>query len=226
MMQTIVTLFYVVACVYAVSWPRGKYTLVKPKSGCPSGWVEGWRLQDNEDDKGNINSVSSGHHFYGGFTKNTKTYYCSKIREEKVIDWTKWELLPWPKGTYCILRKGGSCPKGFANGHVYWDDEDDSGSYNSLGGTLPDGAYGRNTLIQYCCRSDGPTNIAIELPTSKPFYLVRKSNTCQQVKGMNVRNEYIRTDDEDDAGNANSWAGSYPSIEGGKNIRMNYCYYA
>ncbi|CAG2254797.1 unnamed protein product [Mytilus edulis] len=226
MMSNILALFYVVACVYAVSWPQGKYTLVKPTSGCPTGWVEGWRLQDNEDDKGNINSVSSGHHFYGEFTKNTKTYYCSKIREEKVIDWTTWTLLPWPKGTYCILRKGGSCPKGFANGHVYWDDEDDSGSYNSLGGTLPDGAYGRNTLIQYCCRSDGPTNIAIELPTSKPFYLVRKSTACQQVKGMNVRNEYIRTDDEDDAGNANSWAGSYPSIEGGKNILMHYCYYA
>ncbi|CAC5400413.1 unnamed protein product [Mytilus coruscus] len=123
-------------------------------------------------------------------------------------------------------RKGGSCPKGFANGHVYSDDEDDSGSYNSLSGTLPDGAYGRNTVIQYCCRSDGPSNIAIELPTSKPFYLVRKSSACQQVKGMTVLNEYIRTDDEDDKGNENSWAGSYPSLEGGRNILIHYCYYA
>ena len=55
-----INLFFIV-----VSWPQGKYTLVKPTSGCPTGWVEGWRLQDNEDDKGNINSVSSGHHFYG-----------------------------------------------------------------------------------------------------------------------------------------------------------------
>lgn len=46
------------------SWPKGKYTLVKPKSGCPSGWVEGWRFQDNEDYR-NDNWITSGHHFYG-----------------------------------------------------------------------------------------------------------------------------------------------------------------
>ncbi|XP_052062824.1 uncharacterized protein LOC127702591 isoform X2 [Mytilus californianus] len=223
MMQNILALFLVVACVNAVPWPQGKYTLVKPKSGCPPGWFEGWRHQDNEDSD-NKNSVSNGHHFYGSFDRNTKTFYCSKTREEKVTDWTTWKLVQWPRGTYCILRKGGSCPKGFANGHVHWDDED-SNNENNFAGTLPDGQYDRNTLIQYCCRSDGPSNTAIELPTSKPFYLVRKSSTCQQVKGMTVRNEYIKTDDED-KDNKNSWAGSYPSISGGRNIQMEYCYYA
>ena len=47
-----------------VEWPFGTYTLVKPKSGCPSGWQEGWRRQDSEDGR-NRNSLSFGHHFYG-----------------------------------------------------------------------------------------------------------------------------------------------------------------
>ncbi|XP_052061861.1 uncharacterized protein LOC127701931 [Mytilus californianus] len=208
-----------------IPWPKGKYTLVKPKSGCPPGWVEGWRSQDNEDDKNNINSISSGHHFYGSFDKNTKAYYCTKIRDEKVTDWTKWKLVLWPNGTYCILRKGGSCPLGFANGYVYWDDEDD-GNSNDIGGTLPDGKYDdANTLIQYCCRSDGQPENAIELPTSMAFYLVGKTNTSQQVKGMTVRKEYIKTDDED-SGVSNRREGSYPYIEETRNTKMLYCYYA
>lgn len=224
MMQFILALFLVVAGGFAESWPKGKYTLVKPKSGCPSGWVEGWRFQDNED-YSNHNWITSGHHFYGSFdTGNTKAYYCTKIREEKVTDWTKWKLVLWPKGTYCILRKGGSCPLGFANGYVHWDDED-SGNRNDLGGTLPDGKYDDgNTEIQYCCRSDGQPEIAMELPTSKPFYLVGKTNTCQQLKGMTVRKEYIKTDDEDR--NENRRVGSYPYVEGTGNTKMLYCYYA
>lgn len=47
-------------------------------------------------------------------TGNTKAYYCTKIRDEKITDWTKWKLVLWPKGTYCILRKGGSCPLGLS----------------------------------------------------------------------------------------------------------------
>ena len=48
----------------SVEWPFGTYTLVKPKSGCPPGWLEGWRKQDNEDIH-NRNSLTYGHHFYG-----------------------------------------------------------------------------------------------------------------------------------------------------------------
>lgn len=50
----------------------------------------------------------------GSFGRNTRTNYCSKIREEKVTDWTTWKIVHWPKGTYCILRKGGKCPKGLS----------------------------------------------------------------------------------------------------------------
>ena len=48
----------------SVQWPFGTYTLVKPKSGCPPGWLEGWRRQDNENSV-NRNCISYGHHFFG-----------------------------------------------------------------------------------------------------------------------------------------------------------------
>lgn len=49
---------------FIVQWPKGTYTLVKPKVGCPPGWKEGWRKQDNED-KNNQNFITPGHHFFG-----------------------------------------------------------------------------------------------------------------------------------------------------------------
>ena len=52
-----------------VEWPFGTYTLVKPNAGCPSGWLEGWRYQDNEDHN-NKNKMSYGHHFYGEYTRH------------------------------------------------------------------------------------------------------------------------------------------------------------
>ena len=47
-----------------MQWPAGSYTLVKAKTGCPTGWHEGWRKQDNEDTN-NKNELTTGHHFYG-----------------------------------------------------------------------------------------------------------------------------------------------------------------
>ena len=61
-----------------VEWPFGTYTLVKPIAGCPSGWLEGWRHQDNDDDD-NQNKMSFGHHFFGAYTRHknkaTLLYY-------------------------------------------------------------------------------------------------------------------------------------------------------
>ena len=45
-------------------WPYGTYSMITPRSGCPSGWKWGWRYQDNED-TGNLNRMTSGHHFNG-----------------------------------------------------------------------------------------------------------------------------------------------------------------
>ena len=40
---------------------------------------------------------------------------------------------------------------GFQDGYIYWDDED-FGNKNSHDGVLPDGEFGTNTKIYYCCR--------------------------------------------------------------------------
>lgn len=49
---------------FSEQWPKGTYTLVKSRAGCPSGWKEGWRYQDNEDNSNN-NFITPDHHFYG-----------------------------------------------------------------------------------------------------------------------------------------------------------------
>ncbi|XP_056001799.1 uncharacterized protein LOC130048773 [Ostrea edulis] len=212
-----------------VKWPKGTYTLVKPKSGCPSGWLEGWRNQDNEDYV-NRNSVTYNadnyqHHFFGidgTHPKNINISYCTKdpndVNEEG----------NWPKGSYCILKHGSTCPDGaFQSGYVIWDDED-SNNENSKGGELPSGSFDWNTRIDYCCRSDSPFYTGIQLPTSKPFYLLKHkdSHFCPSVIGMSVREEYVYTDDENDD-NINSVHGSHPygPFSGGRNHKLYYCYY-
>ncbi|XP_052063522.1 uncharacterized protein LOC127703114 [Mytilus californianus] len=215
-MLSILTLILIVSTAYAGHWPKGTYTLVKPKTGCPSRWKEGWRKQDNEDRR-NSNSITPGHHFHGSFGGNMVFHFCTK--DEHVISGN----YNWPRGNYCILRQGISCPPGFRTGSIHWDDEDRRNS-NALGGVLPSGSYGRNTLINYCCRSDGLARKRIILPKNKPFYLLRFRSPCQQVKGMLVREEIVHSDDEDSR-NKNSVSGSHPMNDGGRNNRLFYCYY-
>ncbi|XP_052062373.1 uncharacterized protein LOC127702281 [Mytilus californianus] len=216
-MLAILTTILIVSSAYAVQWPAGSYTLVKSKAGCPSGWHEGWRKQDNED-KNNSNEITNGHHFYGTFGSNMEFYYCTK--DQQTISGTQ----GWPSGDYCILRQGISCPPGFQTGSIYWDDEDKNNS-NDKDGVLPSGTYDKDTLINYCCRSDGPYSTKILLPTGTPFYLLRfTSSPCQQVKGMVVRQETVKSDDEDN-NNKNSNSGSHPLNGGNRNNKLFYCYY-
>ncbi|XP_048731677.2 uncharacterized protein LOC125648716 [Ostrea edulis] len=211
-----------VSTVSAVKWPEGTYTLVKPKTGCPTGWLEGWRYQDNEDDD-NKNQLEDQHHFFGiigTHPRDMNFSYCSKDPNDVNAEGN------WPSGDYCILKHGSTCPHGgFQSGYVFWDDED-SNNKNSVGGELPSGGFDRNTRIDYCCRDDGPYSTAIQLPTSKPFYLLRYNDFCQQVQGMLVREETVYTDDEDD-NNINSVHGSYPfgPVSGQRNYKLFYCYY-
>mmetsp|Transcript_42527 Transcript_42527/g.68433 ORF Transcript_42527/g.68433 Transcript_42527/m.68433 type:complete len:226 (+) Transcript_42527:58-735(+) len=199
----------------AIDWPYGTYSMITPRSGCPSGWKWGWRYQDNED-TGNLNRMTSGHHFNGFFFDDMITYYCSKTSSSGSGS--------WPRGNYCIMRYGSSCPSGFSTGSIYWDDED-STNMNGNGGYLPSGSYTSNTRIYYCCRNDGSYYSSISLPTATPFYLMRYTSSCQWVSGMRVTEEVIETDDEDSA-NANSVSGSHPKVTGSGNHRLYYCYYA
>ncbi|CAG2230280.1 unnamed protein product [Mytilus edulis] len=145
--------------IAAVSWPYGRFSIPKPKTGCPSGWSEGWRYQDNEDDIIiNIVIFSESHHFYGTFGEDTEMYYCTK-QSPAVQD---------PGHVEIIVLQDMMVPARFCTGFIYWDDEDNANA-NQKSGVLPDGVYNRNTKINYCCRSDGSSYSYINLPTSKPF---------------------------------------------------------
>lgn len=95
------------------SWPYGRYALPRPASGCPVGWVGGYRYSDNED-FANINSESIGvvTRMNVEVGTNTNKTYCVKNSAGMTSAGS------WPSGTYCIARKGGSCPTGFTGGSV------------------------------------------------------------------------------------------------------------
>ncbi|CAC5392654.1 unnamed protein product [Mytilus coruscus] len=124
------------------------YHIMSAPSGCPHShiWFEtGWRYYDNEDDTGN-NSWSSGHHLAGDThsKRNCKFYFCTQMSRNTGIYQRN-----WPVGNYCIL-KYGTCPSGFDEGYIHWDDENSNA--NSMSGTLPYGTYGTDTDIYFCCR--------------------------------------------------------------------------
>ena len=126
-------------------------------------------------------------------------------------------------GSYCIY-KSGTCPKDMTSGGVRWDDEDNNNK-NRKGGFLPDGSYNQDTVIEYCCQTDGNWYDSIELPVSQPFYLLTSSSTdtpkCQIVKWALSYLEYIVFDTEDN-NNKDSQGGEHLFLDGEKKY---YCYY-
>lgn len=208
---------------FPITWPRGTYGLMQTAQGCPgtnSHWSTGWRGYDTEDVRSD-NKYSTGINRFlkGEFASNNiKTYFCIKTSQT-----TSAHDQTWQKGTYCLL-KYGNCPTGFSSGYIYWDDEDLNND-NSKGGTLPDGTYDKNTKIYYCCRHDASHQIPIFLPTDRPFILLRYGNSCQSVHGMQVRDLYVKWDDED-LGNKDSTGGMHPLDDGGSDDhRLHFCYY-
>lgn len=202
----------------ADEWPDGTYSLPQPSWGCPHGWDSGWRYQDTEDHHNNNRkspNIESKMKVYVG--SNIKFYYCVKTNHGN-------SGYRWPQGIYCIARKG-DCPNGFHTGSVYWDDEDHH-NHNSKGGTLPDGDYGANTLVDYCCRNDGISYTKpIVLPTNEPFILYRYHGYCQFVARMRVSDLYIRWDDED-FHNHDHCSGAHPDANcRGNNHILHFCYY-
>ena len=108
---------------------------------------------------------------------------------------------------------------------IQWDDED-TDNRNLFSGQLPDGSYGRNTKIEYCCRTDGNATNAINLPTDSPFVLL-KANThlCQKVNGMQVRSEFFAWDNEDSNPASKKIGPVNAELDQLKNIKLHYCYY-
>ena len=126
-------------------------------------------------------------------------------------------------GQYCIYKKG-ICPDGFNDGFVYWDDNNFLNK-NRQSGILPDGVYGSNTTIEFCCRIDGDRNKPVVLPTKKPFFLLAyKLPSCQIVKWAVLSLEWIYYDTEDWYNNDNR-GGAYPYNATKQHPTIYYCYY-
>eukprot|EP00918_Siedleckia_nematoides_P033993 GHVU01073976.1.p1 GENE.GHVU01073976.1~~GHVU01073976.1.p1 ORF type:complete len:764 (+),score=43.37 GHVU01073976.1:26-2293(+) len=205
-------------------WPSGTYGLSKPNNGCPQSWhfqwEEGWTVQDTEANS----RVSVGSHFEGGVDayagEGVKQEFCIKTADHLGDD------VQWQKGSYCLLKKR-SCPHGFSQGWIYFDDAAPwiGRTIQEHSGTLPDGKYKRNTQIDYCCRKDGPAETQIVLPISSPFYLLRNGDSCQKVANMDVTEEYIIWEEENRL-NRGSAGGSHPDREHSKSTtKVYYCYY-
>lgn len=205
-----------------MQWPEGQYSLPQAKDGCPAtDWLSGWRYQDNEDSN-NANSwdpSNVNNYLKIDLGRNFKSYYCTKTFSSE-------SGFTWPKGNYCIARYGGRCPSSFSGGSIYWDDEDRKNS-NKLQHPIPDGEYGSNTRIQYCCRSDGSANGEIMLPPTRAFILYRYNGVCQKVRCMTTRQLKLHYDDED-SNNNNSCSGHHPddSACSGRNHDIYMCHYS
>ena len=208
-----------------LKWPDGTYALPLPEVGCPFivnnqfSWSPGWVLQDTENDK-NEYQHSGTRNLWGTFGSDMiVTQFCTKTTND--TDSGK----QWPKGSYCIV-KSGSCPGGFEEGSIFWDDQDDDNRNTCGGEGLPDGSFGTDTQIDYCCRNDGSPKKGISLPYITPFYLMRQSSSgCQKVRRMTVTEEYLQWDDENE-NNKDAKSGMHPYEDGdGENHRLHYCFY-
>ena len=118
----IATLLITFLCIFvqckARRWPDGKYCLPMPSNGkCPRGWRSGHRYHDMEDRLG-------GHYYYrkisgwvpknSGLPRNIEWGFCCKgdCKQNNYVH----QRNPWPRGSYCIFRCGGSCPRNFHQG--------------------------------------------------------------------------------------------------------------
>lgn len=129
----------------------------------------------------------------------------------------------WPRGTYCIAMKNKHCPHGFNAGGIMWDDYDFFNK-NRKWGSLPDGTYGHDTTVKYCCRSDGNHNVPMTLPTGKPFVLYRYGGRCQRVSRMRYTQLYIKWDDNNFINKDKCW-GAHPDTPCKPDHLLHFCYY-
>ncbi|XP_050396408.2 uncharacterized protein LOC126814967 isoform X2 [Patella vulgata] len=210
-----------------VEFPKGHYTILMAKEGCPHHLFQTGRLTHRGEGD---NSVGHGgpQGLAGDFSTNSFTYrFCTSDNQYKHGG-------DWPKGNYCILRRGGTCPLGFISGggHIQFGDTDWNPAYGSrYYGTLPDGVYDDNTKLEFCCREDGAIIEPIDLPAVAPLVLfLYKQNifdppSCQAVKGMQYRQEHITFDNEDGGIFEISGTTPYTVTNANERISMYYCVY-
>ena len=98
--------------VFQNNWPSGSYGLPKPRSGCPDrDWREGFRYHDSENAE-NTNLKSNRSHLSGRVTPHgVRQEFCMHLEPSG-------KHISWPRGKYCIYRKGRICPDGLHEGLI------------------------------------------------------------------------------------------------------------
>ncbi|KAK3086754.1 hypothetical protein FSP39_022861 [Pinctada imbricata] len=180
-------------------WPEGDYALMKPKFGCPRDKSTEWS-EGNRYHCGNAkNDISNPFDLYGNYSSLCFDQFFCVHQEIKDLSYIPRYQTFWEAGCYCILRKGGKCPKGFSDGYVGMDDLLGLEMFSSSNGSLPDGNYTKDTGLNFCCRNDSYAKAPIVLPKDDAFvlFMVNGSNECQTVRGMTSEVQYFAFDDDD-----------------------------
>lgn len=214
---------------FLVFWPAGRYALLEPETGCPSDGANTWKKgavhHHTESTDRNQDTLSEGNHLK--MPVLSREMSDNFITQRFCVKTTGHTAGPtWPKGSYCVNKKGRHCPMGFKQGFVYFDEENTSNTSNkgNNSGVLPEGIYSDDTQMFYCCREDGSHSVAIYLPTSTPFYLYRKGGQCQAVHGMSVTPEFLVLDTENTDNKDITGGEALPDVTV-NNVRLELCYY-
>ena len=113
-------------------------------------------------------------------------------------------------------------------GYIRWDDEDTRNA-NKRSGVLPDGSYGGNTKIYFCCRDDrliSHLNILVGLPKCSQMILMRYKGTCPRMLfGYHGHHTGFLQWDTEDSRNADRRVGVYPDGQKtfGSGIKIEFC---
>ena len=70
---------------------------------------------------------------------------------------------------------------------MFFQFDDREGTEGVKSGTLPDGVFGADTKLIFCCRDDGFREEPIRLPNTQPLTLFHGTNNaknCGNVKGI------------------------------------------
>ena len=90
-----------------LTWPTGTYGLPETTEGCPKAsgfsWHKGIRHHDTKENNKRSRIDLAGRYYDRG---SMEQWFCIKTQPGSAYS------LPWPKGQYCIFKKG-KCPGGW-----------------------------------------------------------------------------------------------------------------